>query len=101
MQDDALDAEGNMTASGKMKHMKYFDKKKPKDVSSTYSKNKEYQDEHIKEIQMSSINVTMRSKGLVVDESLLRPKIKKFRENIKKILTATLTTPKHNPTNIK
>ena len=50
---------------------------------------------------MSSINVMTRSKGPVVDESLLLPKIKKFRENMKKILNTTQTTPKPNPANIK
>ena len=32
---------------------------------------------------------------------MLLPKIKKFRENMKKILNTTQTTPKPNPTNIK
>ena len=36
-----------------------------------------------------------------MDESMLLPKIKKFRENMKKILNTTQTTPNPNPTNIK
>ena len=50
---------------------------------------------------MSSVNVTTISKGLVVDESLVLPKIKKMKENMKKIISSTQTTPKPNPVNIK
>ena len=42
-----------------------------------------------------------RSGTLVMDESLSLPKINKFRENMKKILNTTQTTPKPNPTTIK
>ena len=59
------------------------------------------EEEPTEEIQVSSVNVTTRSKGPVVDESLLLPKIKKFKENMKKILSTTQTTPKPNPVNIK
>ena len=51
--------------------------------------------------QVSLVNVTMRSRAPVMDESLLLPKIKKFRENMKKILNTTQTTPKPNPVNMK
>ena len=36
------------------------------------------EDEPTKEIQVSSVNVTTRSKGSIVDESLVLPKIKKM-----------------------
>ena len=42
-----------------------------------------------------------RSKGPVVGESLALPKIKKFKENMKKLLSNTQTTPKPNPVNMK
>ena len=51
--------------------------------------------------QVSSINVTTRSKGHVVDESLILLKIQKVKENMKKIPSTTQTTPKSNPTNIR
>ena len=50
IQDDALDVEGNMASSCNMKHMKYFEKKKPKDEAGTSNKNKENQDEKIEEM---------------------------------------------------
>ena len=53
-------------------------------------------EEHIEEIQ-----VTTRSKGPVVDENLVLPKMKKMKENMKKILSTTQTTPKSNLVNIK
>ena len=59
------------------------------------------EDEPTKEVQVSSINITTRSKGPVVDESLLLPKIKKFKENMKKIISTTQTTPNPNVENIK
>ena len=59
------------------------------------------EDEPTEESQVLSVNITTRSRGLVVDESLLRPKIKEFRENMKKILGPAQTTPKRNPANIK
>ena len=51
------------------------------------------EDESTEEIQVSSVNVMTRSKGPVVDESLLLPKIKKFKESMKKVLSNTQTTP--------
>ena len=42
-----------------------------------------------------------RSKGPVVGGSLLLPKIKKFKENMKKNLNTTQPTPKPNLENIK
>ena len=47
------------------------------------------EDEPTKKIQVSSINVTTRSKVPVVDESLLLPKIKNMKENMKKIISTT------------
>ena len=57
--------------------------------------------EPAEEVQVSSVNVMTRSKGPVVDESLLLPKINKFKENMKKILNTTQTTPKTNLAKIK
>ena len=42
-----------------------------------------------------------RSKGPVVDEIFSLPKIKKFKENMKRFLSNTQTTPKPNPVNMK
>ena len=42
-----------------------------------------------------------RSKEPVVDEILVLPKIKNIKENMKKILSTTQTTPKSNLVNIK
>ena len=47
------------------------------------------EDEATEEIQVSSVNVTTISKGSVVDESLILPKIKKLKENMKKIVSTT------------
>ena len=49
------------------------------------------EDEPTEEIQVLSVNVTTRSKEPVVDESLILPKIKKLKENMKKILSTTQT----------
>ena len=46
------------------------------------------------EIQLSSVNVTTRSKGPVMDEILILPKIKKIQENMKNISSTTQTTSK-------
>ena len=59
------------------------------------------EDESIEEIQVSSVNVMARSKIPVVDEILSPLKIKKFKENMKKVLSNTQTTPKPNPVNMK
>ena len=59
------------------------------------------EDEPTEEIQVSSVNVMTRSKVPVVDESLLMPKINKFKENMRKVLNNTQTTPKRNPINMK
>ena len=53
------------------------------------------------EIQLSSVNVTSRSKGPVMDESSLLPKIKKMQETMNKIISTTQTTSKSDPVNIK
>ena len=59
------------------------------------------EDEPTEEIQVSSVNVMTRSKVSVVDEILVLPKIKKMKENMKKILSNTQTTPNPNLINIK
>ena len=59
------------------------------------------EEEPIEEIQVLSVNVTTRSKGPVVDENLVLPKMKKMKENMKKILSTTQTTPTSNLVNIK
>ena len=38
------------------------------------------EEEQAKEIQVSSVNLTTRSKGLVVDKSLVFPKAKRIEE---------------------
>ena len=53
------------------------------------------------DIQLSSVNVITRSKGLVMDERSILPKIKKMQENMKKIIITTQTTPKCDLVNIK
>ena len=50
---------------------------------------------------MSSVNVTTISKGAVVEEILVLPKIKKMKENMKKTLSTTQSTPKPSFVNIK
>ena len=59
------------------------------------------EEEPTEEIQLSSVNVTTRSKGPVMDERLVLPKIKKMQENMKKIISTTQTTSKSNPVNMK
>ena len=59
------------------------------------------EDEPTEESQVSLVNVTKRSGAPIMDETLLMPKIKKFREKMKKILNTNQSTPKPNPTNIK
>ena len=49
------------------------------------------EEEPTKEIQLSAINVTTRSKGPIMDESLLLPKIRKIQESMKKISSNTQT----------
>ena len=43
----------------------------------------------IEEIQLSAVNVTTKSKGPIMDESLLLPKIRKIQESMKKIIINT------------
>ena len=52
------------------------------------------EEESIEEIQLSSVNITTISKGPVIDDRSILPKIKKIQESIKKINTNTQTTPK-------
>ena len=49
------------------------------------------EEERTEEIQVSSVNVTTRSKGHVVDQSLVLPKTKKIKETSKKIISTTQT----------
>ena len=53
-----------------------------------------YEEEPTKEIQLSVVNVTTKSKGPIMDESLLLPKIRKIQESMKKISSNTQTTYK-------
>ena len=53
------------------------------------------------EIQVSSVNVTTRSKGPIVDGSLVLPKTNKIKETMKKIIITTQMQPKSNSVNIK
>ena len=57
-------------------------------------------DEQAEEIQVSSVNVTTRSKGPVVDQSLVFPKKRRAKETMKKIIGTTQTKHKVNLLNI-
>ena len=46
------------------------------------------------EIQLSSVNVTTRRKGPVMDEILILPKISKIQESVRKHNSNTRTPPK-------
>ena len=59
------------------------------------------EEEPTEDIQVSLVNVTTRSKGPVVYEILLLPKIQNIKENMKKIISTTQTKPNSNPINIK
>ena len=59
------------------------------------------EEESTEEVQISSINVTTRSKGPIVDRSIVLPKIHKVKESLKKILSTTQTPPKFNLENTK
>ena len=52
------------------------------------------EEEPTEEIQLSSVNVTTRSKGPVMDESSVLPKIKNMQENMNKIISTTQTKSK-------
>ena len=49
------------------------------------------EDEHTEEIQLSSVNVTTRSKGPVGYQILVLPKERKIKETFKKIISTTQT----------
>ena len=51
------------------------------------------EEEPTKEIQLSAVNVTTRSKGPIMDEILLLPNIRKIQESMKKINSNTQTPP--------
>ena len=53
-----------------------------------------YEEKIAKEIQLSVVKVTTRSKGPLMDESLLLPKIRKIQESMKKVSSNTQTPPK-------
>ena len=59
------------------------------------------EEEQTNEIQVSSVNVTTRSKGLVMDQSLVFPKTKKIKQTMKKIISTTQMQHKDNPKNRK
>ena len=48
-------------------------------------------EEPTKEIQLLVVNVTTRSKGPLIEDNTLLPKIKKIQENMKKIRNNTQT----------
>ena len=50
-------------------------------------------EEPTKEIQLSIVNVTTRSKGPLIEDNTLVPKIKKIQKNMKKIRNNTQTPP--------
>ena len=52
------------------------------------------EEESTEEIHLSTVNVTTRSKGPMMDESLLLPKIKKIQESMRKNRSNTQTPPK-------
>ena len=64
------------------------------------------EEELSEEIQLSAVNVTTRSKGPIMDAIILFPKIKKFKESMKKISNNTqnplipdlVITRQNNPT---
>ena len=51
------------------------------------------EEEPTEEIQLSVVNVTTRSKGPIMDEILLLPKIRKIQESMKKINSNNQTPP--------
>ena len=50
-------------------------------------------EEPTEEIQLSAVNVTTRSKGPLIEDNTLLPKIKKIQENMKKIRNNSQTLP--------
>ena len=50
------------------------------------------EEEPTKEIQLSVVNITTRSQGLITNVNLL-PKIKKFQESMKKLTNKTQSPP--------
>ena len=59
------------------------------------------QEESTEEIQLSAVKVTTKSKGPVMDESILLPKIKRIQESIRKNNSNTQIPPKADLTNQK
>ena len=59
------------------------------------------EEERAEEIQVSSVNITTRRKGLVVDQSLVFPNMRRENETVKKIIVTTQTQHKENLVNIK
>ena len=51
------------------------------------------EEEPTEEIQLSAVNVATRSKGPIMDEILLLPKLRKIHESMKKISSNTQTPP--------
>ena len=50
-------------------------------------------EEDNEEIQLSDVNVTTRSKGPLIEDNTLLPKIKRIQENMKKVRNNTQTQP--------
>ena len=59
------------------------------------------EEELTEQIQLSSVNVTTKSKGTVMDERSVLPKINNMQENMKKIISTTQKTSKSDLVNIK
>ena len=49
------------------------------------------EEESNKEMQLSDVNVTTRSKGPIIEDNTLLPKIKRIQENLKKAINNTQT----------
>ena len=47
------------------------------------------EEEPNEEIQLSDVNVTTRSKGPIIEDNTLLPKIKRIQENLKKFRNTT------------
>ena len=59
------------------------------------------EEEQAEEIQVSSVKITTRSKGIVVDQILVFPKVNITKETMKRNIGTTRPQHKVNPENIK
>ena len=51
------------------------------------------EEEPTEEVQLSAVNVATRSKGPIMDESILLPNIRKIQQRMKKIKSNAQTPP--------